>query len=177
MAMKIVEIGRQPDPPQAVDAFNGGVNFSLYVDFLLALLLRNGPGVLEAEPRPGEDPVEWRHRSFVGERGLIQHWVETEPVVVHKMPRGIFRPVLARLGYRLTDGAEVFAGSGLFKIRFIDEPREREFIFHIYLANDRGVGTWARLYWCGPDMEYPRADEPAAATTTTKKTASTASAG
>ncbi len=148
--MKIVEIHRQPDPPPHV-----GLYLAHYVDYFMTRLISHGPGVLEAEPKGGEDPVEWRFRSFVSAGGMVQHWLDTEPVVVHRMPRGIFRPVLARFGYRLTPDGGVYGSSGAFQIRFDDEPDPRDFRFFIYLANMRGLGTWIRVYWYAPDMEYP----------------------
>ena len=163
--MKIVQIHRQPVPPPHV-----GLYLARYVDYFMTLLVRNGPGVLEAEPKPGEDPVEWKFRSFASPSGVIQHWLDSEPVVVHRMPRGLFRPVLARFGHRLTPDGDVYGSSGAFQIRFDDEPEPREFRFFIYLANMRGLGTWIRLYWYAPDLEYPKPDAvplPAAGTTTT----------
>ena len=155
--MKIVEIHRQPVPPPSV-----GLYLARYVDYFMTLLVRHGPGVLEAEPRAGQDPVEWKFRSFVSPGGVIRHWLDSEAVVVHQMPRGLFRPVLARFGHRLTPDGDVYGSSGAFQIRFNDEAEPRDFRFFIYLANMRGLGTWIRLYWYAPDLDYPKEDEPAA---------------
>jgi hypothetical protein len=156
--MKIVEIHRQPQPPEHV-----GLYLARYVDYFMTLLVGRGPGVLEAEPKGGEDPVEWKFRSFVSPSGVIQHWLDTEPIVVHRMARGIFRPVLARFGHRLTPDGDVYGSSGAFQIRFDDEPEPREFRFFIYLANMRGLGSWVRIYWYAPDMDYPKEAAAAAA--------------
>jgi hypothetical protein len=163
--MKIVEIHRQPDLPP-----HEGLYLARYVDYFMTLLVRHGPGVLEAEPKPDDDPVEWKFRSFVSPTGVIQHLLDSQPVIVHQMPRGLFRPVLARFGHRLTPDGDMYGSSGAFQIHFDDEPEPREFRFFIYLANMRGLGTWIRLYWYAPDMDYPK---PHAVTTTAEVTTTT----
>ena len=135
--MRLVEIRRQCDPPREGEAPDAA---SQYVDYLLTRLVTENRALLEAEPAEGDDPVEWR---------LFDRQRRIPPVVVERMPRVLFRPVLARIGFRLTSEQDPYVGSGTFRVRFDDEPQPREKRFCVYLANMQGVGHWARVYWFG----------------------------
>jgi hypothetical protein len=151
MAHRIVKIDRSLGHPPGGDE----ARIPKFVDYYLTLLVRCGPGVLEAEPGLGEDPVSWRHRSFVREDGLISCSAGGEWRVVDLLPRGMFRPVLARLGFALTSDEDPYGGHGLFRIHFADEPEPREFLFRAFLSNEPSVGFWVRLYWYGPRLDWP----------------------
>jgi hypothetical protein len=123
----------------------------LYPDFLIACLLREGIGRIEADLSLQRDGVV----DF-----LLTSSGSTPPRVVAQIGAGCFRSVLARFGARL-DGDMLYGGHRLFSCEFEREGQVRAHRFSAFICNFQGTAFWLRLYLYCIDGVWPMRNEAA----------------
>ena len=120
-------------------------NLSLYPDFLVTCLLKNGIGNIEADKALQHDGTV----DFI----LTSRTTGTARII-SSIGTGFFRPVLARFGNRCRDDM-LYCGHHLFACQFEREGKIRDHRFSIFLCNEPTMACWLRLYLYGIDGLFP----------------------
>lgn len=136
--MRALALQSVTEPPSEND-------LSLYPDFLIGCLLRDGVGRIEADLSLQRDGVV----EFVLTQ---QHTGQSR--VVAALGTGYFRSVLARFGYRCHEDM-LYWGHQLFCCEFERDGQTRTHRFSIFMCNEPTAGCWLRLYLYGIDGVFP----------------------
>ena len=120
-------------------------DLSLYPDFLVTCLLKNGIGCIEADKSLQHD-------------GTVDFILTSKATgtarIVSTIGTGYFRPVLARFGNRCRDDM-LYCGHHLFTCPFEREGKIRDHRFSIFLCNEPTMACWLRLYLYAIDDLFP----------------------
>jgi hypothetical protein len=136
--MKSIPFQPLTDPPSEND-------LSLYPDFLVTCLLKNGIGSIEADKALQHDGTV----DFI-----LTSKTASTACIVSTIGTGYFRPVLARFGYRCRDDM-LYCGHDLFTCQFEREGKIREHRFSLFLCNEPTMACWLRLYLYAIDDLFP----------------------
>ena len=120
-------------------------DLSLYPDFLIGCLLRDGIGRIEADISLQRDGVV----EFILTQRQTGH-----SRVVGRLGAGYFRSVLARFGYRCREDM-LYGGHQLFCCGFERDGQTRVHRFSVFLCNEPTMGCWLRLYLYAIDGVIP----------------------
>src|SRR5689334_15198400 len=121
-------------------------SYSLYPDYLIGYLLREGVGRVEADRAlERDDKVDF----------IFTSRLTGGSKVIGKLQHGFFRSVLAHFGPRCGAQGLLYSGHTLFACEHECEGQQRMHRFSLFVCNEPTMGIWLRLYLYCIDGVFP----------------------